>query len=126
LFVLTGASAAGYVSNKAIASGKPSLTSIFPGKGQAGTEMEIFGTALLFPIQEGTEVEAGAPSAFHPIRVTIVELEAAIVTGSLTHRKSGEDRLKAMVPAGFAAGQYDVKVLNFRGTPSDVKQFQVA
>lgn len=125
LFVLTGASAAGYVSNKAIASGKPSVTSVVPAKGQPDTEIEIFGAALLFPIEEGAEVEAGSPALFHPVRVMIGDLEAPLVDGSLTHTKSGDDRLKAKVPASLAAGQYDVKVLNFRGTPSDAKQFHV-
>jgi hypothetical protein len=124
LFILTGASAAGYVSNKAIASGKPSIMSLFPAKGKPGTDVEIFGAALLFPIEEGAEVEAGSAAAFHPVRVIIGDVEAAPVDGTVTHTKSGDDRLKAKVPT-LDAGQYDVKVLNFRGTPSDVKQFEV-
>jgi hypothetical protein len=88
--------------------------------------VEIFGQNLLFPREEGSEVQDGSADAFHPVRVTFGGRGVDPLPGSLTHTKSGEDRLKATVPAGLASGQYDVAVINFRGSASDSKQFEVA
>jgi hypothetical protein len=125
LYALTGAAAAGYVANKAITTGVPRLNAIVPARGPAGTEIEIFGTGLLVPTAEGAVVENASRDAFHPIRVMIGDLNAALVTGSLTHLASGDDRLKATVPPTLAVGRHDVKVLNFRGTASEPKQFEL-
>jgi hypothetical protein len=125
LYALTGASAAGYVANKAITTGPPMMNAIVPARGPVGTEIEIFGTGLLVPKAEGAIAEDASPDAFHTVRVTIGGLEAALVPASLTHLASGDDRLKAVVPPTLATDRHDVKVLNFRGTPSEPIQFEV-
>jgi hypothetical protein len=125
LYALTGASAAGYVSNKAIAGLKPKVTSVYPARGAAGTEIEIFGLALLHPLAEGAGIEGGSTPDFHTVRVLVGDRAAPVTESSLTHTKSGDDRLKATVPTGIPEGVYDVKVLNFRGTPSEATKFEV-
>jgi hypothetical protein len=125
LYALTGAAAAGYIANKAVATGPPRVNALVPARGPVDTEVEIFGTGLLVPKEEGATVENASPPTFHAVRVMIGDLDARLVAESLIHLASGDDRLKAIVPDTLTPDRYDVKVLNFRGTPSEPKQFEV-
>jgi hypothetical protein len=133
LFVLTGASAAGYVSNKAVATSTPVVTSIYPTTVTAAApfQIEIFGQYLLFPAAVdpaatpgSVPIDPASPQAFQPVRVMVAGAEATLVAGTLAHSGAGDDRLTAQV-AALAAGEYDVTVLNFRGVVSGAKRLVV-
>ncbi len=126
LYVLTGASALGYVSNKAIPSGPPTLASIAPSAGRAGTEITVFGSGLLFPRDATATRRPTSIREFHPVEVVIGGRSAEIVDGSLSSGGAGGDRLKAIVPAGLAGGEeHDVVALNFRGAQTEPVKFKL-
>ncbi len=128
LYVLTGASALGYVSNKAIPSGPPTLASISPAVATAGAEITVtvFGSGLLFPKDATATRRPDSIAQFHDVKVLIGGRTAPIVDGSLLAGGAGGDRFEVRVPARLAAGkEYDVVALNFRGTRTDAVKFKL-
>jgi hypothetical protein len=125
LYTLTSASAAAYVANKAIVKGAPTITGMSPQKGPEGTPFKIFGTSLLFP------TDGEDPNAVHRFSVTVDGVEATEIV-SQDHTPSGDDHIVAKIPAGVAPKDgeephaVDVKVLNFRGVPSNTMPFVVS
>jgi hypothetical protein len=115
LVALTGASAAAYVSNKAVLRALPVLTSVFPAKAAVGEPVNIFGTTLLIPREGGTE-------QYQDVHVAFDGLEAPVVDKS--HAVSGDDRLTVNVPGGTSDGS-KVWVLNFKGAKSNELPFTV-
>jgi hypothetical protein len=93
------------------------VQSIFPATGPPATDVNIFGSWLLFPKDSGTPT-SGRLDDFLEVRVMIGGLEAGIKDGTLSHSASGDDRLTAIVPAVASGQKYDVKVLTFRGVAS--------
>lgn len=126
IYVLTGAAALGYVSNKAIPSGPPAITGVSPAAGLRGTEVKVFGTGLLFPQNPTATAVPSAIAQFHDVEVLIGGHTAPIVDGTLSSSGAGGDRLKVTVPTALAVGQeYDVVALNFRGVQTAAVKFKV-
>jgi hypothetical protein len=120
LYILTGASALGYVSNKAIPSGPPKIESVSPATARPGAVVTVFGEGLLFPLEPTATAPATRVAQYHDVEVMIGGHRAEIVEGSLSCSRTGGDRLRVVVPVELAAGQeYDVVALNFRGTRTE-------
>jgi hypothetical protein len=117
LYILTGASALGYVSNKAIPSGPPKIESISPATVLPGAEVTLFGEGLLFPLNPTATPSPTSRAQYHDVAVMVGGREAKIVDGSLSCSRTGGDRLRFLSPAELEPGhEYDVVALNFRGT----------
>jgi hypothetical protein len=126
IYVLTGAAALGYVSNKAIPSGPPEITGISPAAGLRGTEVKVFGTGLLFPRDPVATTVPNSVAQFHDVEVLIGGHTAPIVDGALSSTGAGGDRLRVTVPTALAAGEeHDVVALNFRGVQTSPVKFRV-
>lgn len=120
IYVLTGASALGYVTNKAIPSGAPTLASASPSSAAVGGKITIFGSGLLFPKEPTAVVPPSSVEQFNDIQVMVGGREAKPVQGSLSSTRAGGDRLEVVVPQGLDVGsEYDLVALNFRGTQSN-------
>ncbi|HMI82017.1 MAG TPA: IPT/TIG domain-containing protein, partial [Solirubrobacterales bacterium] len=126
LYILTGASALGYVSNKAIPSGPPKIESVSPATAKLGKEVTVFGEGLLFPLDPTATAPATTQAQYHDVQVMIGGRETEIVPGSLSCSTTGGDRLKVTVPVGLKPGEeYDVVALNFRGTATEPVKLKV-
>jgi cadmium resistance protein CadD (predicted permease) len=121
LYVLTGASALGYVTNKAIPSGAPKITSLSPSRSTRGGTLTVIGSSLLFPTNP-TGPSAGA-AAFHPFEIQIDGETATVETNNqAVTSANGADRIKVHVPEGVEHTEdeeFDVVALNFLGQPSE-------
>lgn len=125
LYVLTGASALAYVSNKAVPSGPPTIASISPSTGSTDTQVTVFGSGLLFPLNPTATTAPTTIAEFHPVEAMIGGRQAAIVDGTLASSGAGGDRFQVTVPAGLEIGQeHDVVALNFRGTRTEPVKFK--
>lgn len=126
LYVLTGASALGYVSNKAIPAGAPKIESVSPTTVQAGAEATIRAEGLLFPLEPTATAPATRLAQYHDVEVMVGGRKAEIVDGSLSCSRTGGDRLRIVVPRELAADhEYEVVALNFRGTATEPVKLKV-
>jgi hypothetical protein len=117
LYVLTGASALGYVTNKAIPSGAPEIKSVSPSSAAAGDQVTVIGSGLLFP-DSPTGIGQN-PTAFQNVEILIGGLKAVIGTNPTDITSNmGADRIVALVPAGLTAGEANVVAINFQGKQS--------
>jgi hypothetical protein len=125
LYALTGASALGYVSSKAIPSGRPEIASISPSVGTTRTQLTVYGSGLLFPRNPTSSRVPRKIEEFHRVEVQIGGRRAPIVDGSLSSTEAGGDRLRVTVPDDLQPGQaYDVIAMNFRGTETNAAEFR--
>lgn len=127
LYVLTGASALGYVSNKAIPSGVPKIQSISPATVRPGEEVTVFAEGLLFPLEPTAIRPATTLAQYHAVEVQVGGRRAEIVDGSLSCSRTGGDKLRIVVPHDHleADHEYDVVALNFRGTETEPVKLKV-
>jgi hypothetical protein len=126
LFVLTGASALGYVTSKAIPSGPPTLASISPSVGHVGSEVTVFGSGLLFPRDATATSHPTHLAQFQEVQVMVGGRRAEIVDGTLSSNQAGGDRFGLKIPTALEAGKdYDVVALNFRGTATEPVKFKI-
>jgi hypothetical protein len=126
LYVLTGASALGYVSNKAIPSGAPKVESVSPATGRPGEAVTVYAEGLLFPRNPTATTTATDVAQYHEVEVLVGGHRAEIVDGSLSCSRTGGDRFRVVVPVELEAGhEYDVVALNFRGTQTEPVKLKV-
>jgi len=126
LYILTGASALGYISNKAISSGPPKIESISPATARPGAEVTVFAEGLLFPLNPTAPTPATDLAHYHDVAVMVGGRTAKIVEGSLSCSRTGGDRLRILVPQNLEADQeYDVVALNFRGTKTNAVKLKI-
>ncbi|HEV2857800.1 MAG TPA: hypothetical protein VGW80_05280 [Solirubrobacterales bacterium] len=126
LYILTGASALGYVSNKAIPAGAPKIESVSPATARPGEEVTVFAEGLLFPRNPTATTPATAVAQYHEVEVLVAGRKAEIVDGTLSCSRTGGDRLRILVPLGLETGhEYDVVALNFRGTQTEPVKLKV-
>lgn len=136
---LTSVAAATYVSNKAIQSETPVLTSLFPARGKSDDTVQVFGRYLLVP----REKKPGEEQSYESVYVAFGGVEAKLVgvderqqsdpvkpvatdEHRPLHQDTGDDRLWVKVPEGLPTPPLKVDVRNFKGTASNQLDFDVA
>jgi hypothetical protein len=130
LYLLTGASALGYVTNKAIPSGAPTIKSISPATQAPGGMLVVNASQLLFPLNP---TEPGPPEGkakFQGVTIQIDGREADIpMTAGAVSSPLGADRIEVKVPdlkKGHKNGdEVDVTALNFRGDRSNAVKLKL-
>jgi hypothetical protein len=106
LVALTGVSAAGYVGKKGITDDTtPVITAIDPPAASPGDVIKIRGANLATVAEQDIAVQIGQVSA--PISPPI------------NFGEHGDATITATVPAGVSPGPVDVRVVNYRGVPTN-------
>jgi hypothetical protein len=130
LYLLTGASALGYVTNKAIPSGSPTLKSISPSTEAPGGRIVVNATQILFPKNPTDPGPPEGEGAFQPFTIQIDGKVAELAAGAgAVSSPLGADRIEVKVPElkkGHKNGdEVDVTALNFRGDRSNAVKLKL-
>jgi hypothetical protein len=134
LVALTSASAATYVSNKAVQDTTPVLSAVVPAKGARGDPVRVLGKNLLTPAGENSYHELFVMFGTEVAPVVGVRIEGKSLVSDdgdvqhlPDHQQSGDDELWVEVPQSANLGALRVTARNFRGVPaSDKIDFEVA
>ncbi|MGH2940819.1 MAG: hypothetical protein ACRDPE_22180, partial [Solirubrobacterales bacterium] len=123
-------SALGYVTNKAIPSGAPTIKSISPATQAPGQMITVNASQLLFPLNPTDPGPPEGADKFHTVTIQIDGKEADIpeAAGAVSS-PLGADRIEVEVPdpkAGLKDGdEVDVSALNFRGDRSNAVKLKL-
>jgi hypothetical protein len=121
IYVLTGASALAYVSNKVMPTGAPTINSIVPATVKAnkvGQTITIYGSQILFPLNPTSNSIGTSLDDYQGLRILVNGIPA---TPTAVNSSAGVDEIKIELNQTQieAAGEEKVVAINFRGVESN-------
>lgn len=126
IYILTGASALGYVTNKAIPSGPPEVRSVSPSSAAPGDSITVIGSGLLFPLDPTATTTPQGEGDFQKVEILIDGRLATIDAATSMTSNQGADRIVVPVPTGLPANENaNVVAINFQGKQSTPVPFKV-